>query len=578
MTATRSLFPFLRPYRRWVIAAPLLMLLEVVMDLMQPRLVQTIIDSGVAKGDLQEVFRTGGLMVALALIGAFGGMACTVYAIKAAQYFGADVRSTLFRKVQSLSFSNLDQLETGKLVTRLTNDVTQVQELVGMALRMLVRAPLLLVGSVVMAVLTSAKLSLLFVALIPLILLIMALIFRRAFPMFSRVQAQLDRINVRMQESLAGVRVIRAFARAPYEIGRFAGVNDDLVSANLAAVRFGAIVMPLMMLVMNAAAVAVLWFGGHQVNDGNLEVGQLVAFSNYLMQSLMSLMMFSMLVMRISRAEASSERIDEVLRTEPTIVNAPQPVDAMSGPGRIEFQHVSFRYPGAEVDAIHDVSFTIEPGKRLAIIGSTGSGKSTLVQLLPRFYDATEGCILIDGVDVRQVDHQVLHTYVSVALQEAVLFSGTIRDNIRYGKPDASEFEVVRAATIAQAAEFIGKLPDGYDALVGQRGVNLSGGQKQRLSIARAILPQPAVLVLDDSTSAVDTATEARILGALDDLNPTRIVVAQRITTVMGADWIVVLEGGRVVGQGTHEDLLATCEMYREIYASQMEVMLDGAA
>jgi len=578
MTATRSLFPFLRPYRRWVIAAPLLMLLEVVMDLMQPRLVQTIIDSGVAKGDLQEVFRTGGLMVALALIGAFGGMACTVYAIKAAQYFGADVRSTLFRKVQSLSFSNLDQLETGKLVTRLTNDVTQVQELVGMALRMLVRAPLLLVGSVVMAVLTSAKLSLLFVALIPLILLIMALIFRRAFPMFSRVQAQLDRINVRMQESLAGVRVIRAFARAPYEIGRFAGVNDDLVSANLAAVRFGAIVMPLMMLVMNAAAVAVLWFGGHQVNDGNLEVGQLVAFSNYLMQSLMSLMMFSMLVMRISRAEASSERIDEVLRTEPTIVNAPQPVDAMSGPGRIEFQHVSFRYPGAEVDAIHDVSFTIEPGKRLAIIGSTGSGKSTLVQLLPRFYDATEGCILIDGVDVRQVDHQVLHTYVSVALQEAVLFSGTIRDNIRYGKPDASEFEVVRAATIAQAAEFIGKLPDGYDALVGQRGVNLSGGQKQRLSIARAILPQPAVLVLDDSTSAVDTATEARILGALDDLNQTRIVVAQRITTVMGADWIVVLEGGRVVGQGTHEDLLATCEMYREIYASQMEVMLDGAA
>jgi len=578
MTATRSLFPFLRPYRRWVIAAPLLMLLEVVMDLMQPRLVQTIIDSGVAKGDLQEVFRTGGLMVALALIGAFGGMACTVYAIKAAQYFGADVRSTLFRKVQSLSFSNLDQLETGKLVTRLTNDVTQVQELVGMALRMLVRAPLLLVGSVVMAVLTSAKLSLLFVALIPLILLIMALIFRRAFPMFSRVQAQLDRINVRMQESLAGVRVIRAFARAPYEIGRFAGVNDDLVSANLAAVRFGAIVMPLMMLVMNAAAVAVLWFGGHQVNDGKLEVGQLVAFSNYLMQSLMSLMMFSMLVMRISRAEASSERIDEVLRTEPTIVNAPQPVVAMSGPGRIEFQHVSFRYPGAEVDAIHDVSFTIEPGKRLAIIGSTGSGKSTLVQLLPRFYDATEGRILIDGVDVRQVDQQVLHTYVSLALQEAVLFSGTIRDNIRYGKPDASEFEVVRAATIAQAAEFIGKLPDGYDALVGQRGVNLSGGQKQRLSIARAILPHPAVLVLDDSTSAVDTATEARILGALDDLNQTRIVVAQRITTVMGADWIVVLDGGRVVGQGTHEDLLATCEMYREIYASQMEVMLDGAA
>ncbi|MGN6482778.1 MAG: ABC transporter ATP-binding protein, partial [Thermomicrobiales bacterium] len=484
----------------------------------------------------------------------------------------------LFRKVQSLSFTNLDELETGKLVTRLTNDVTQVQELVGMALRIMVRAPLLLVGSVIMAVLTAAKLSLLFIVLIPLILLILVLVFRRSFPMFSRVQAQLDRLNVLMQENLAGVRVVRAFARAPYEIGRFAGVNEDLMAANLSAVRFSALVMPLMMLVMNGATVAVLWFGGHQVNDGHLEVGQLVAFSNYLMQSLFSLMMFSMLVVRISRAEASAQRIDEVLSTDPSIVDAPEARGAMSGPGRVEYQHVSFRYPGADVDAIHDVSFTIEPGKRLAIIGSTGSGKSTLVQMLPRFYEATSGRILIDGVDVREIAQETLHTKVGVALQEAVLFSGTIRDNIRYGKPEASEFEVVRAATMAQAAEFIGKLPDGYDAVVGQRGVNLSGGQKQRLSIARAILPQPTVLVLDDSTSAVDTATEARILSALDGLNQTRIVVAQRITTVMGADWILVLDGGRVVGQGTHEDLLDSNEMYREIYASQMEVMLDGAA
>ncbi|MGN6030486.1 MAG: ABC transporter ATP-binding protein, partial [Thermomicrobiales bacterium] len=298
----------------------------------------------------------------------------------------------------------------------------------------------------------------------------------------------------------------------------------------------------------------------------------------YLMQSLFSLMMFSMLVVRISRAEASAQRIDEVLSTDPSIVDAAEARGAMSGPGRVEYQHVSFRYPGADVDAIHDVSFTIEPGKRLAIIGSTGSGKSTLVQMLPRFYEATSGRILIDGVDVREIAQETLHTKVGVALQEAVLFSGTIRDNIRYGKPEASEFEVVRAATMAQAAEFIGKLPDGYDAVVGQRGVNLSGGQKQRLSIARAILPQPNVLVLDDSTSAVDTATEARILSALDGLNQTRIVVAQRITTVMGADWILVLDGGRVVGQGTHEDLLDSNEMYREIYASQMEVMLDGAA
>lgn len=578
MTSMQALFPFLRPYRRWVILAPIMMMLEVLMDLMQPRLVQDIIDSGVAKGDLGEVLRIGGLMIALALVGLIGGMVCTVYALKAALYFGADVRSALFRKVQGLSFTNLDELETGKLVTRLTNDVTQVQELVGMALRIMVRAPLLLVGSVIMAVLTAAKLSLLFVVLIPLILLILVLIFRRSFPMFSRVQGQLDRINVLMQENLAGVRVVRAFARAPYEIARFAGVNEDLMAANLSAVRFSALVMPLMMLVMNGATVAVLWFGGHQVNDGHLEVGQLVAFSNYLMQSLFSLMMFSMLVVRISRAEASAQRIDEVLSTDPSIVDAPQAQQAMPGPGRIEYEHVSFRYPGADVDAIHDISFAIEPGKRLAIIGSTGSGKSTLVQMLPRFYEATSGRVLIDGVDVREIAQETLHTKVGVALQEAVLFSGTIRDNIRYGKPDASEFEVIRAATMAQAAEFIGKLPDGYDAVVGQRGVNLSGGQKQRLSIARAILPQPTVLVLDDSTSAVDTATEARILTALDGLNQTRIVVAQRITTVMGADWILVLDGGRVVGQGTHEDLLDSNEMYREIYASQMEVMLDGAA
>lgn len=578
MTAMQALFSFLRPYRKWVILAPLMMMLEVLMDLMQPRLVQDIIDRGVAQSDLGEVVRIGGLMIALALVGLIGGMICTVYALKAALHFGADVRGTLFRKVQSLSFANLDELETGKLVTRLTNDVTQVQELVGMALRIMVRAPLLLVGSVVMAVLTAPKLSLLFIVLIPLILAILVIVFRRSFPMFSRVQAQLDRLNVLMQENLAGVRVVRAFARAPYEIAHFAGVNEDLMRANLSAVRFSALVMPLMMLVMNGATVSVLWFGGRQVNAGDLEVGQLVAFSNYLMQSLFSLMMFSMLVVRISRAEASAERIDEVLSTEPTIVDAPAARAAMIGPGKVEYQHVSFRYPGAEVDAIHDISFTIEPGTRLAIIGSTGSGKSTLVQMLPRFYEATEGRILIDGVDVREIAQETLHTRVGVALQEAVLFSGTIRDNIRYGKPDASEFEVVRAATTAQAAEFIGKLPDGYESLVGQRGVNLSGGQKQRLSIARAVLPQPTVLVLDDSTSAVDTATEARILAALDGLNQTRIVVAQRITTVMGADWILVLDGGRVVGQGTHDDLLASSEMYREIYASQMEVMLDGAA
>lgn len=578
MRHTRKLAIFLRPYRLWVILAPLLMALEVAMDLLQPRLLQLIIDDGIGKSDLPAVTRYGFLMIALSVIGMVGGMACGVFAILAAQHFGADVRGALFRKVQSLSFSNLDRLDTGQLVTRLTNDVTQVQDTVALMLRVMVRAPLLLVGSIVMAIITSAQLSLLFLVLVPVIMVIVRWVFTKAFPLFKRVQKKLDNLNSLMQENLAGVRVVRAFARSPHEVKRFDKANTDLMGMNLAAVRFGAIVMPLMMLVLNFATVAVIWIGGIRVDQGGLQVGQLVAFSNYLMQSLMALLTVSMLIVRISRAEASAERIQEVLVSEPDIVDSEHPVTALTGAGRIEFDDVHFAYPETDGEVLEGVNFVAEPGQTVAILGATGSGKSTLVELIPRFYEVTSGRVLIDGIDVREIDQHVLRAKIGVALQEAILFSGTVRENIRYGRPNASEFEVVAAAKMAQADEFIRQLPEGYDAIVGQRGVNLSGGQKQRLAIARALLPNPPILILDDSTSAVDVATESRIQEQLLTLHQTRIVVAQRISTVIGADKILLLEGGRIVAEGSHHALLKTSPLYQAIYDSQMEVVLDGAA
>ena len=571
MRATRKLANFLRPYRLWVILAPLMMALEVAMDLMQPRLMQRIIDQGIATNDLDVVLRTGGLMVVLALIGMAGGMLCGVFAIRAAQGFGADLRGTLFGKVQQLSFSNLDRLETGGLVTRLTNDVTQLTDVVAMLLRIMVRAPLLLVGSLVMAVLTSPQLALLFLALIPVIVVAIALIFRRAYPLFKKVQERLDRINGVMQENLAGVRVVKAFARRDHEIGRFGRVNDALRDANMEAIRVVVIVMPIMMLTVNAGLVAALWFGGVKVEQGDLHVGQLIAFINYLLQSLFALLMVSMLVIRFSRAEASAERVQEILHSTPDIAPAASPATAFAPQGRVAFDHVSFRYGHDTDPVLRDVSFVAEPGSVVAILGATGSGKSTLVGLIPRFYDVTEGRVLIDGVDVRDLEETTLRSTVAIALQESVLFSGTIRDNIRYGRPEATDAEVIAAATMAQAHPFICDLPDGYDAKVGQRGVNLSGGQKQRIAIARALIMRAPVLILDDSTSAVDVATERRIQEALATVEQTCILVAQRISAVVGADTILVLDDGRIIAHGTHAELMETSPVYRDIYESQME-------
>lgn len=572
MRATRRLAMYLRPYWHWALLAPLLMALEVAMDLMLPRLVQRIIDQGIAQGDMDIVLSTGLWMIGLSLVGLAGGMGCTVFAFFASQGFGADLRASLFGKVQALSFGNLDRLETGKLITRLTNDVTQVQEVITMLLRIMVRVPLLLVGSLIMAVLTSPHLALLFVVLIPVVLIALTLIINKTYPLFGQVQRKLDVINAVMQENLAGVCVVKAFARADHELQRFGRANNELMVSNTVAVRMSAVTMPVMMLTLNLGVVAAIWVGGIRVSAGGLQIGQLIAFINYLMQTLMSLMMVSMLAVRVSRAEASAERVQEVLDSEPEVRNRPGALAEFMPRGRVTFEGVSFSYGGTDGDPVlRDISFVAEPGETVALLGATGAGKSSLMSLIPRFYDVSRGRVTIDGVDVRDIEETVLRQHIGVALQEAILFSGTIRDNIRYGCPTAQDEEVIEAARMAQAHDFITRFPDGYDSVVGQRGVNLSGGQKQRIAIARALLTKPVVLILDDSTSAVDVQTEALIRSALEGLDQTRFVVAQRISTVMTADKILVLDDGRIVAEGTHEGLLASSSIYREIYESQME-------
>ncbi len=446
MRSTRSLVGFLGPYKLWVILAPLLMGLEVGMDLLQPRLIQRIIDEGIGQSDLGLVWRTGFLMLIVAFIGMLGGTLCSFFAILAAQGFGADLRGTLFGKVQSLSFGNLDRLESGKLITRLTNDVTQMTEVVGMMLRIMVRAPLLLFGSLILATLTSPRLALLFVILIPLVACVILFAFRRMFPMFGIVQTWLDALNSVLQENLAGSRVVRVFARGPFELDRFFRTNASLKDANLAAIRMTVILMPAMMLILNFGVAAALWFGGLQIDRGRLQVGELIAFTNYLVQSLFALMMTSMLVVRFSRAEASAERISEVLSSTPDIVPPANPVRELTGRGDVVFDNVTFRYNGDSAPVLRDISFTAESGQVIAILGATGSGKSTLVNLIPRFYDITEGRILIDGVDVREIDETTLRKAIAIALQESILFTGTIRDNIRFGRPDATDDEVQEAA------------------------------------------------------------------------------------------------------------------------------------
>ena len=589
MGSVRRLGEFLKPYWRWMVLAPLLMTVEVAMDLLQPMLLERIVDVGIANLDLGLVMRTGLLMIGLALIGAVGGITNGVFAAKASQGFGADLREALFRKVQTLSFANLDGLETGQLVTNLTNDVTQVQTALHQLLRILIRAPLLLVGSLVMVIVTTPQLVYLPLVLVVVVLIGVLLIINRAYPLFGVVQAKLDALNTVMQENLAGVRVVKAFVRGRHETERFGAANEGLMDKTIRVARLVAVAMPFVMLAMNLGLVGVIWFGGIQVTAGGMQTGEIISFTNYLMRTLISLMMVSMIVLQISRAEASVRRIAEVLDTEPTVQNKPDALRDFAAQGRVAFEHVTFSYDGDASDPVlKDIDFVAEPGQTVALLGTTGAGKSSLVHLIPRFYDVTSGRVTLDGVDVRDMDKDTLRRNIGIALQETVLFSGTVRDNIRYGRPEASDEEVTAAAMAAQAHDFIMSFPEGYDTMLGQRGVNLSGGQKQRIAIARALLLKPAVLILDDSTSSVDVETETKIQVALE--NPmsdrttpsaplragpstplrTTFVIAQRISTVLTADKILVLDDSQIAAEGTHAELLASSPIYREIYESQL--------
>ena len=573
MNSGLRLAKFVRPYWRWAALAPVLMVLEVTMDLMQPRMVERIVDEGIARLDLNLVIQTGLLMCGLAIIGAFGGMSNGIFTEMTVQGFGADLRELLFRKVQTYSFGNLDEMDTGQIITRLTNDVTQVQEAVMMILRLLVRAPLLLVGSLVMAIITSPQLAFLPLVLMPVEFVAVFWVVNRATPLYTIVQNRLDTLNEVMEENLSGVRVVKAFVRKDHEEKRFKGANENLTQQSIQAARTVAVVPSFMMLTMNLGVVGVLWFGGIQITQGNMEVGQIIAFVNYLMTTLFSLIMVSQMIIQLARAEASANRIQQVLEKEPGILDRPDAQSDLKLRGRVAFENVTFSFDGDGSDAVlKGINFVAEPGQTVAVLGTTGAGKSSLVHLIPRFYDVSHGRVTLDGIDVRDIAQDTLRRNIGVALQETVLFSGTIRDNIRYGRPNAPDEEVIAAARVAQAHDFITVMPNGYDTILGQRGVNLSGGQKQRIAIARALLHKPAVLILDDSTSAVDVETESKIQDALEKImeQRTSFVIAQRISTVLKADKILVLDDGQIVAAGNHRELLGRSPIYREIYESQL--------
>lgn len=566
---------YIKPYLSAFICGPILMVVEVIGEVLLPKFMANIINIGAANRDVPYIIGMGAVMVITALLMMAGGIGGAYFAAKAAISFAADLRSDAFDKVQQFSFANLDKYSTGSLVTRLTNDITQVQNLINMALRMMLRAPGMLIGALIMAFMMNAQLALVVLVVIPILVILIALVIKTAFPRFDVMQKKLDALNSNIQEMLTNVRVIKSFVRGSYEEEKFAASNEDLKQSSLNAFRLVILNMPIMMFLMNATTLGVVWFGGKQILAGAMPVGDLTAFTTYIVQILMSLMMLAMVLLQSSRALASLHRIAEVLDTKVDLTDEGCALPEKTvQKGKVEFKDVSFRYYKDNKEAVlAHISFSVESGQVLGIIGSTGSGKTTLVQMIPRLYDADEGEILVDGINVKDYSLKHLREGVGMVLQKNVLFSGSIMENLMWGDENASPEEIQKAAEAAQAAPFIGTFTEGYETELGQGGVNVSGGQKQRLCIARALLKKPKILILDDSTSAVDTATEAKIresfTGTLKDT--TKIIIAQRITSVMEADKILVLDEGRIVGMGRHEELLKECEPYQEIYYSQMD-------
>jgi len=569
---------YAKPYKREIVLSIVLLGLVVVAELSIPRLIQVIIDDGVAKNDMNVILSTSLLMIGASILSAIFMVGNTIYAVRAARNIEADIRESLFKKIQTFSFGNLDDFNTGQLLTRLTSDLAQVQMFFVMMLRMFTRAPLAFIGSISIMILTNFELSKIMFVLIPLTLIMVTLFIGRVQPFFTKVQERLEYLNQVMQENLTGIRVVKAFVRRDFENKRFEKANEQLYETQLTFTQLLSVFFPLILVIMNMGTVAIIYYGGLQVFAGTTSVGTIMAFINYVFSTMFPVMMLAMMAGQISSANASSKRILEVLESEPDVQNKKDAVKLTDIKGKVIFKDVEFSYRDDGGDPVlTDINFTAEPGQNVAILGSTGSGKSSLINLIPRFYDVTKGQVTVDGYDVRDIDMESLRSHIGISLQDVILFSGTIKDNIRYGRPDATDEDVSRVAKAAQAHDFITEFPNGYDTIVGERGTNLSGGQKQRIAIARALLIKPEILILDDSTSAVDIETEIEIEKELAELlaNTTNFVIAQRISTVLNADKILVLDNGKIVAEGKHSQLMESSPIYREIYDSQLG---DGGA
>lgn len=567
-----KLYRYLKPFTIMVVGVLVLVFLQTLGDLYLPALMSDIINDGVMQGDTDKIMQIGGLM----LLVAGGGAVCAIFASflssKTAVGLGTTLRSKLFSRVESYSLNEFDKMGTATLITRTTNDINQIQMVTVMIMRMMISAPMMAIGGIIMALQEDKALTWVFAVAIPVLACVIVLIASRMIPLFRLVQVKIDRINLVLREKLTGIRVIRAFNTVEYEMKRFDEANVDLTNNYIKVNRIMAFMMPGIMLVMNFTSVSVLWFGGIRISNGSMDLGALAAFTQYAMQIMFSMLMLAMMFIMVPRAQAAAVRINEVLDTVPEITDVKETKNSFIGKGYLEFKDVTFSYHGAEEPALRKISFSARPGEVTAIIGSTGSGKSTLINLIPRFYDVDSGSILIDGVNVREMSLGSLRSKIGFVPQKAVLFSGSIIDNIKFGNANATEKEIKHAAEVAQAAEFIANMDGGFDHAIAQGGANISGGQKQRLSIARALVRKPEVYIFDDSFSALDFKTDARLRAALkrETTKATVIIVAQRVGTVMDANRIIVLDEGQIAGMGTHRELISTCEVYREIVSSQL--------
>ncbi len=569
---------YLKPYWLFALLCPLAMILEVSMDLLQPTLMSDIVDNGIlgtaaADENLRYVLITGLKMLVFSLIGCFGGIASAAFGTAAAQKMGNDLRKDAFAKVMHMSFQQTDKFTTGSLVTRLTNDITAIQEFVAMSLRMFVRTGMQFIGGIAVILTLNVNFGLVLVISLPVQLIAVAIIMKKASPLFSIVQTKLDKVNSVVQENVSGARVVKAFTREEYEINRFDNANTDLMTTNLKVQKLLATLNPILMIIMNASVIAIIMIGGFQVEAKAMQVGEVMAAVTYITQILMSVMMVGMMFQQVSRSAASMKRVNEVLSTDPVISDGNKSADSDNS-GTVEFRNVGFSYPGSSgKPVLSGIDLKAEKGQMIAILGSTGCGKTSLVNLVPRFYDATDGDVLVDGVNVKDYDVDTLRSKIGVVLQKSELFSGTVAENIRWGCETATDEEVKTAARIAQAEEFIDGFNDGYDTMISEKGASLSGGQKQRMAIARAIIKKPEILIFDDSTSALDLSTEAKLHKALREnlSGVTVIMIAQRIASVMRADKIAVLENGSICAFGTHKELMETSDVYRDIYYSQMK-------